>query len=1709
MDTSEQHRQNTNPYNSGGGGFDVEDRYTAWCMACWLAGVRPPGCVVPASYVLTSLGLQAPKELWLFDDLILTLEGDGARKQIGTSIKSGDYFKDGLPPNDLVEDLWRQVLGEGVRALADNDELVIASPPIAPEQAKDWRELGDWSRAQTDDGLEANVAKPNVGNVFKRRLVEVFRCPDGVAEGHAADQLRVGRVLRRLRLVEHDYRSPSDSRLVEEGIKRCSDALVDGSRQTAESLWNHLLRVVEKMRPNAGQLTFEQLLAHIRGAHRLAAHPDDAADWLLVDAETGRRLDRISDSIGGLKLYREPAVTRLRAALNTGPLVALVAESGEGKTVCAKRLADVLRAEKHRVVWLEPDQMCSRDGAGRKLGLHRPLEALLPRVVESSAFFFADQVDQYDDLGLRQLLSLLRNLSAWKVVITATPEGWRRVEQRVSEALGKCGPAQLVHLPQLTRDEIRSVGERHPSLGRILEDQRLRKIVLRLRVLDLVAQEAVSHAAAAQWVSEADVIDWFFDTVVERRKGDGRRPTVVRLAARLADDLAASIPEDEVDPAETDRVAALHADRVLRIQDGRLAFDHPLLADWSKRQYLIGRENQVADQLKSDARLDNPAWHRGLTLYGLRLIEQRKDEQAFVSLLNALETDGEATSCGDSLLASVVTATDPSAVLDALWPALSEDKELLQRVLRVNHLAGTVPHPRVPHERLRQPVSWHYPLLVKWLHAKQADVIRLAPAEVAIIAETWLRAAGQIIDLPARGEAAALAIAIATFARADSSDDDDRFPFDAKRPAFRALLAAVPVDPGNALDLIRRCAERVHADSSARKVRSADRFAGIIGSSYANVPPSSPDAPLRPVDHAFREVGHEWIALEPLMVHSPEAAAEVILATLLRPAERHPFASYGIDAVDGAASSEHDWSPAMWWHGPFARLLRVDERVGIDLILRLVNYVTEVWQHDAEHSKYRDEGPIPYMEIEVVGVFRRWPGGGLRADNVFSWHSLGHRCPTSVQCALMALEHYLYQAESDGRQVDAAVEQILKGSQSAAFAGLLAAVANHRRSLLPGPLQPLLTCAEAVWHDELRCQQREDKTCAGIGLPLRSQVIREQVTTWYCMKHRDSSLLAPLMLLAIKKDPPPLFERVRNRLAQRTADGEAGDESCALRLLAAWYDPANWLVTETPEGLQIQFVRPQHLQASADETRKMQRNQDVLMLPMRARGLIDEGNPPDDDQMEQLWASLDEFADDLRNQVDGKRVADAVAGIAAVAIILRPDWVKREEGRYESAVNLIDSISASPPTAPDYDSPDQLYSSGWDAFHSDVAGTLFAREPGSQNCRDRVVGAATGYHYIVVGHLLRAFTRARPPRGGPSLSQMINLVTQLAALREACRVDDEVRGRAEDELQAVAEPFRQGRMEDQVQPWAATADRWRGVICESMMVQVIESAPRPSTTTSEFFGEPVWPHVVEQGIDWLIRASTINAKSADHEAEGEDDDFEVGSCHRVGHKLSNAIVRLAAEAVVHAPSETWANGIIKKCLTLPGKRYGAREGFAAWFASYAMGGPDDKLPANAVARWPTFAKAVLDLDVQDAEADELPKATLGLSLLSQYSWPQQATPVATALASHFDRWIKSSARDVHDAATFAYFLTRPAAKPMQLDGVEWLASNQSFLEPQRWHHEHDRQPLLSLLEGLIGAVPLGQRRPQVRKAIIKLLSVLAAAGDGRANDLHRGFGSST
>lgn len=75
--------------------------------------------------------------------------------------------------------------------------------------------------------------------------------------------------------------------------------------------------------------------------------------------------------------------------------------------------------------------------------------------------------------------------------------------------------------------------------------------------------------------------------------------------------------------------------------------------------------------------------------------------------------------------------------------------------------------------------------------------------------------------------------------------------------------------------------------------------------------------------------------------------------------------------------------------------------------------------------------------------------------NVFGWHRYLSMHGDTIECALMALEKWLYDEIESGR-ITRWVQYILDHSESAAFAGLLIAVGLRYPALFTRELRPLI-----------------------------------------------------------------------------------------------------------------------------------------------------------------------------------------------------------------------------------------------------------------------------------------------------------------------------------------------------------------------------------------------------------------------------------------------------------------------------------------------------------------------------------------------------------------------------------------------------------------------------------------------------------------------------
>src|SRR5438093_3294810 len=113
----------------------------------------------------------------------------------------------------------------------------------------------------------------------------------------------------------------------------------------------------------------------------------------------------------------------------------------------------------------------------------------------------------------------------------------------------------------------------------------LRRVLGSVKMLDVLLSGQLAEDRTL--AGEADLVEWWWNEQVRGAKQFAAEESLARLlATQMADALVTEVSPDAV-KGPADAVDALIHNRVLRrTQDGRLRFDHDLLADWSRVMHL-------------------------------------------------------------------------------------------------------------------------------------------------------------------------------------------------------------------------------------------------------------------------------------------------------------------------------------------------------------------------------------------------------------------------------------------------------------------------------------------------------------------------------------------------------------------------------------------------------------------------------------------------------------------------------------------------------------------------------------------------------------------------------------------------------------------------------------------------------------------------------------------------------------------------------------------------------------------------------------------------------------------------------------------------------------------------------------------------------------------------------------------------------------------
>ncbi|QFY44848.1 hypothetical protein F6R98_21260 [Candidatus Methylospira mobilis] len=572
------------------------------------------------------------------------------------------------------------------------------------------------------------------------------------------------------------------------------------------------------------------------------------------------------------------------------------------------------------------------------------------------------------------------------MLLTCQEQAWGDVQVALLQTGLPVTTWATVLVPQVSTEELSTLINNFPALRSLSFQDHLIPILRQPKILDLLARnsEAGKLPSVRVWAGEPDVIDWIWKAAIESKKpATARQRLLWQLADKQAQQLSVDVALDELSDVADIALDDLEADRICQCKEGRVSFTHDLWGDWSRQRLLLAHEKELPAFIETQ--LDNPVWHRAIVLLGLDLLERRVKPERWRELLEQSKSleNGESQFC-DLLLEALIRAAQTTDALAQAWSQLCDQDGLwLRRLLtRFLHLA-TSPNPEMlEYARSREGLSetWAssvnrkpkpalWGAMLRFLDAHRETCTDLAPLQTAEVAECWVR--WTATDTPLRKQAADLALAVAWqtlryrqhwHLRHYSSNRYSHSDSEATaKKAYSAVLLAIDVCADLVIDVALCACGRREPTEPFPPISEPDEpefqprpippeFEAALNfvppwRKYEIEIPAWQDGPRWPIDCVFREICWKSFEFLRFIVLKPDIAAEITLALVIKKGgTRLPESDYQSTHYDFELADAHLYRQPFYDNGPFQCLLTFHPTIGLDTVVKLVNFTTERWR---------------------------------------------------------------------------------------------------------------------------------------------------------------------------------------------------------------------------------------------------------------------------------------------------------------------------------------------------------------------------------------------------------------------------------------------------------------------------------------------------------------------------------------------------------------------------------------------------------------------------------------------------------------------------------------------------------------------------------------------------------------------------------------------
>jgi len=1480
--------------------------------------------------------------------------------------------------------------------------------------------------------------------------------------------------------------------------------LESASNEEAAKLWQTLCGLAQREREAGAYLDRNKLLVELRGEYELKAVPDYASDWQKLTQWGKETLEGVTDTIGGkVQLTRSRAVNDVVNQLLSTKLCGIVGTSGTGKSVLSKLAINELGSDLP-VLWFGPDQFTPEgfDNLSSRLLLQHPFSDVLNYLPTQFGVVVLDGLERItrDDAfaRIKRLLNALRvgqQTSSWLVLISSQSERWEFIQTRLIQIGIDVGSLSMVQIPALTSDELQPVRETFSNLYHIIYRPHLHDILIRPKVLDILAarSESMNASDPEAWAGESDLIRWYWDSVISSHEdGPARAVMLQALAERQADRNEAETPLIDLGPDGARLIIGLERDGVCHRDDSdQIVFAHDLIGDWCRQRVLLSRESTLDQSIEGRSR--NPHWHKAIRLYGLHLVEGDEGVAAWSDARNRLKP------VADLLLDSVVLAANPRDLLEKLWTTLQDEngaflRRLLGRFLHV----GTYPDPRFAclagegdqdvagwlRANIRLPLWPYWMGMIPFLHDHAQDVVALAPLEVASAASIWLKAT-KIHGL-LRRQAAELALAVgeATWRerlKHPYSDDE------AAKKKYSAALAAMSELPDAVGDFVlRACARKLTPEIESGEIGkyrapgTPVRLPSSFHTSYQRPQPNPwEDGPKYRVDGAFQECCLFSNNLIGVMIHKPAIAREAILATIIekRSAKRSDPASYSLCREDDGLNWLPRFAPALYNQGPFLSFLIVAPQEALDCIIRLVNFSTERWAENIG-----DIGPPAFvltMDREAhayVGDF-----------NVCSWYR-GPYASATVASALMALEEWLYERLRKEECIDGICQGIFENAESCAFLGLLWEIGRFKPELFQGPLRPLLGCA-ALYKWEANALHQGFNHIGLIGGFLQSEQVKNRIRKWEEMKHRVVNVQhAALHLRLFEDSMTSFFDQVLDNWRQQSTTLPSEHPlNEYLQELIAQFDRNNWKPLQQKDGKEgLQYIPPPGFEKRAIEAEEASQTIVPLMLILQSRRVIDGEALLNPDQVDGFFARLKELnLDNTPNEEESKqRYVATLAGIATLAN-RHWAWITEDPDRYNWCLSTLLAISQDPPTIDRIWGEHDSSCLDWEDFAAQAIVPFWANDPSNMELRGLVAHRAMSGHYSAVALLTDTAFRHRNDLG-EEFDRLISFIIQWAVIRHDINKNKRLQSDPVDVdgwFSEHGKAFIEGTMPSEWGDWGIEAVK-NGEPYEASPNRSITNSKRTSSgaavhpRTDQMLITSAFTNILQldkAGSDterkkwlsfWFQALECMAGSQRVCDEEGQivlDGDIEARDIYRFDRWLADRCVELilemeSAEAPERVwqtiidlgpPAHRWVETFLSSWVTCGMRSPSSADRFVAEWKRIFDYASESQIWCDRQRAWPNWKDFWLHL--------------LGIDHFLIQLWGDEQAPIVEQMSDRFAKWIPQHLDDRWIARAFLRWLQYSVAKSLRLPAVSWLVTVARDADEYWW----DRDELTGLVADIM------------------------------------------